>query len=317
MTSFKNRLIKIDKHISKWARRQSISCFRIYDKDIPEFPFIIDRYEDILSVYILVKDKFIEKPDYNQWIQECINTISISLNTDLNKIYIKERQKQKGKSQYDKQSHDKTKIIANESNLKFILNLTDYLDTGLFLDHRITRAMVKEDSKDKHFLNLFAYTGSFTVYAADENKTNELKTLSAVVPTKVYIVDGTLGGKTYTVPSFVSGFTISTTTVLANGTAQFSFSWKPTDTEANLLSNPGGFLIPLVIKDQQYKPASDAGFDPNFIVPAQSTRVWLWAKISVLNNTPDVLIVNSNGTTSSLKHLLPTAAAMTAPFDDE
>jgi hypothetical protein len=137
---------------------------------------------------------------------------------------------------------------------------------------------------------------SFVVYSKDTNVTNQLKAITAVKPTQVLIVDGTYMGKTYNVPSFASMTMSASQTANANsilpGYATFSFSWTPTDAEANYLSNAGGFLIPLKVTDQQYAPASDPSFPSQFVTPAMNSTVWIWAKLTVKNNTPVVYYMN-------------------------
>jgi len=166
MEDFKHRLLKMAKHIGKWARRQGITCYRIYDNDIPEYPFSVDRYEDAL--YICLYHRHHERSEESQavWINECIQLIGDTLDIPEHKVFLKERQRQKGKSQYEKLDDQTHIFTVQENGLSFLVNLSDYLDTGLFLDHRNTREMVRKASAGRHVLNLFAYTGSFSVYAA-------------------------------------------------------------------------------------------------------------------------------------------------------
>lgn len=132
---------------------------------------------------------------------------------------------------------------------------------------------------------------TFTVYAKDTNVTNALKTLTATPPNSVLIVDGPHKGTTFLVPSF-SSMSLSANQNVGAGTASFSFSWTPTDSEANYLSNSSGFLIPMVIKDQSYSPASDSGFPTEFTVPFLQSTIWIWAKLSVSNSQPQVFYLN-------------------------
>ncbi len=167
-TMFRNRLEKVFRHISKLARRQHISCYRVYDYDLPEFPFCIELYGD--KIYLAEYKKRFEMADkeHGQWLNECLKIISEIIQIPIANIYLRQRQRKEGREgQYEKLDDAKEYFIADEQGLKFKVNLTDYLDTGLFLDHRITRKMVREESKDKNVLNLFCYTGSFSVYAAD------------------------------------------------------------------------------------------------------------------------------------------------------
>ncbi|MBS1667291.1 MAG: class I SAM-dependent methyltransferase [Bacteroidetes bacterium] len=164
---FRNRLQKVYRHISKIAKRQQISCYRIYDYDLPEFPFCIELYDD--KIYLAEYKKRFEMADkeHGEWLQECLAIMSEIIQVPKEKIYLRQRQRKEGREgQYEKLSDEQEYLIVHEGGLQFKVNLTDYLDTGLFLDHRITRNMVREEAKDKQVLNLFCYTGSFSVYAA-------------------------------------------------------------------------------------------------------------------------------------------------------
>ena len=166
MEDFKHRLLKMAKHIGKWARRQGITCYRIYDNDIPEYPFSIDRYEDCLYISLFHRHHERSEEAQSIWVNESIQLIGDTLEIPEYKVFVKERQRQKGKSQYEKLDDQTHIFTVKENGLGFLVNLSDYLDTGLFLDHRNTRQMVREVSEGRHMLNLFAYTGSFSVYAA-------------------------------------------------------------------------------------------------------------------------------------------------------
>lgn len=163
---FGNRLRKMDRHLSKWARRQGITCYRIYDADIPEFPLAVDRYDNYLHVAEYQRRHPLSEEEYQLWRNGSVQMLSEVMNIPIDHIFYKARKPQKGKQQYEKWDERQFEIVAREDGLKFIVNLSDFLDTGLFLDHRITRRLVKERSEGKNVLNLFAYTGSFTVYAA-------------------------------------------------------------------------------------------------------------------------------------------------------
>ena len=164
---FKNRLEKVYRHLKKQAARQGISCFRIYDHDLPEFPLLIEIYENKIYVAEYKRKHNLSEEQHHFWISECIKVISGILNVEQENIYLKLRQRKAGREgQYQKLQEEKNEMIVHENGLKFFINLSDYLDTGLFLDHRITRQMVREMSFNKKVLNLFCYTGSFSVYAA-------------------------------------------------------------------------------------------------------------------------------------------------------
>ncbi len=171
---FQNRLLKVYKHKSKQAKRLNVSCYRVYDHDLPEFPFAIELYADKIYVAEYRRRHGMNEEDHEAWLQKSFEVISDVLQLPLENIYSRERKRQshREKEQYEKQSSTEQFFKVEENGLKFNINLTDYLDTGLFPDHRITRQMAREESKNKRVLNLFCYTGSFSVYAASGNAAN-------------------------------------------------------------------------------------------------------------------------------------------------
>jgi len=181
---FENRLRKVWKHYSKLARRQGVACFRFYDHDLPEFPFAIEWYDGVIHAAEYKRKHGMEDEEHDQWLQACRALLATIVEIPEEGIFMKERQRKAGrKGQYEKFDEQKTERIVSEDGLKFIINLTDYLDTGLFLDHRITRGMVREEAKGAHVLNLFCYTGSFSVYAADGGA----KSVTSVDLSKTYL----------------------------------------------------------------------------------------------------------------------------------
>ena len=167
---FQNRLEKVYRHLSKQAKRQGVSCYRIYDHDLPEFPLIIEIYEEKLYVSEYKRRHSMTDEEHEVWLEECKKVVAEVLGVSVNDIFLKLRQRKEGRQgQYQKVDEAKNELVALEGGLKFIVNLSDYLDTGLFLDHRITRQMIRELSDSKRVLNLFCYTGSFSVYAAAGN----------------------------------------------------------------------------------------------------------------------------------------------------
>ena len=167
---FQNRLLKVYKHKSKQAKRLNIECWRIYDHDLPEFPFCIELYGNKVYVAEYLRRHGMTDEEHEQWLENCITIICNILNLPNENAFIKQRKRMHHRSQqYEKLATEKEYFTVTENGLKFLVNLTDYLDTGLFLDHRTTRQMVKEQCNNKHVLNLFAYTGSFSVYAAAGN----------------------------------------------------------------------------------------------------------------------------------------------------
>lgn len=163
---FANRLAKMQRHLGKWARRQHIGCYRVYDADIPEFPLAVDRYENILHVAEYARAHTLSPEEHADWLDGCVATLSQVFDIHADLIYLKFRERQKGLRQYERFARTGAEFIVRENGLRFIINPADYLDTGLFLDHRLTRQMVREEAAGKRVLNLFAYTGAFSVYAA-------------------------------------------------------------------------------------------------------------------------------------------------------
>lgn len=164
---FRNRLTKVYRHIGKQARRQGITCYRVYDHDLPEFPFCIEIYED--KIYLAEYKRRLEMGEeaHEDWLDACIALICEILQLSPGNVYIKQRQRKPGRlGQYQRMAKEQEYFTVQEAGLKFKVNLSDYLDTGLFLDHRVTRNMVRESAVGKRVLNLFCYTGSFSVYAA-------------------------------------------------------------------------------------------------------------------------------------------------------
>jgi 23S rRNA (cytosine1962-C5)-methyltransferase len=167
MEMFRNRLTKVYRHTGKLARRQGITCYRVYDHDLPEFPFCIELYGD--KIYIAEYKRRFEMADamHEEWLEASIAIMCEILEIPADNVYTKERQRKAGRlGQYQRVATEAEFITVEEAGLKFKVNLSDYLDTGLFLDHRITRGMVREEASGMRVLNLFCYTGSFSVYAA-------------------------------------------------------------------------------------------------------------------------------------------------------
>ncbi|WP_127957806.1 bifunctional 23S rRNA (guanine(2069)-N(7))-methyltransferase RlmK/23S rRNA (guanine(2445)-N(2))-methyltransferase RlmL [Serratia microhaemolytica] len=162
---FANRLRKNLKKIEKWAKQQGIECYRIYDADLPDYNVAVDRYGSKVVVQEYAAPKTIDAQKARQRLFDIINTTLSVLAIPANQLVLKTRERQKGSSQYEKLAQKGEFLLVEEFNAKLWVNLTDYLDTGLFLDHRIARRMLGEMSHGKDFLNLFAYTGTATVHA--------------------------------------------------------------------------------------------------------------------------------------------------------
>ncbi|QII37184.1 bifunctional 23S rRNA (guanine(2069)-N(7))-methyltransferase RlmK/23S rRNA (guanine(2445)-N(2))-methyltransferase RlmL [Rouxiella badensis] len=162
---FANRLRKNVKKLEKWAKQQGIECYRLYDADLPEYNVAVDRYGSKIVVQEYAPPKTIDAQKARQRLFDVINATLSVLDISSNQLVLKTRERQKGTSQYEKLAQKGEFLMVEEFGAKFWVNLTDYLDTGLFLDHRIARKMLGEMSKGKDFLNLFAYTGTASVHA--------------------------------------------------------------------------------------------------------------------------------------------------------
>ena len=174
---FRNRLEKVYRHLGKQAKRMGIACYRLYDHDLPEFPFCIEIYEQNIYVAEYKRRHGMDEVEHDEWMKRSIVLICEILKVSDENIFLKLRQKKPGRlGQYQKTEGKQSEFIVEENKLKFIINLSDYLDTGLFLDHRVTREKVRAEARDKKVLNLFAYTGSFSVYAA-AGEANEIETV--------------------------------------------------------------------------------------------------------------------------------------------
>ena len=163
---FANRLQKNIKKIEKWAKQQGLDAYRLYDADLPEYNLAVDRYADHIVVQEYAAPKNIDENKARQRLLDAVNATLQVTGIETNKLILKVRQKQKSTNQYEKLANKGEYFYVNEYGAKLWVNLTDYLDTGLFLDHRLTRKMLGEMAQGKDFLNLFAYTGSATVHAA-------------------------------------------------------------------------------------------------------------------------------------------------------
>ncbi|MCC2615678.1 bifunctional 23S rRNA (guanine(2069)-N(7))-methyltransferase RlmK/23S rRNA (guanine(2445)-N(2))-methyltransferase RlmL [Aestuariibacter halophilus] len=165
-SDFANRLGKNHKRLSKWARQQNIDCYRVYDADLPEYNVAVDCYADWVVVQEYAAPKDVPEQKARMRLHDVLMAIPEVLSVDPEHIVLKTREQQKGRQQYEKMAAQGNRLEVHEHGAKFWVNLTDYLDTGLFLDHRTTRQWVHQRAKDKDVLNLFAYTGSVSVHAA-------------------------------------------------------------------------------------------------------------------------------------------------------
>lgn len=164
-----NRLRKNLKELGRWAWREGVSCYRLYDADMPEYALAVDLYQGEqrwVHVQEYEAPKTVDERKARLRLREAMAVIPEVLELPQENVYFKVRKRQKGAAQYTRQAEEKQFFEIEEGGCRFLVNFTDYLDTGLFLDHRITRQMVADMAKGKRFLNLFAYTGTVSVYAA-------------------------------------------------------------------------------------------------------------------------------------------------------
>jgi 23S rRNA (cytosine1962-C5)-methyltransferase len=207
--------------LRKWARRERVTCYRLYDRDIPEVPLALDLYEELpqgmdskieaakfyrdeenrisandlsatkeknsrMFVHLYLYERPYEKSDSDEeiWLEAMAKAVSQTLEIPENRIIKKLRKKQKGENQYEKiESNKSVEYYVQECGQLFKVNLSDYLDTGLFFDHRPLRCLVRETCQGKSVLNLFCYTGSFSVYAAE----GKARRVESVDLSKTYI----------------------------------------------------------------------------------------------------------------------------------
>jgi len=161
-----NRLRKNFKHLSRWAKKNEVSCFRVYDADLPEYAAAIDRYEQFAVVQEYEPPKTIPPGKAARRLQDVIAVVPDVLGIEPANVIVKVRRRQRGTAQYGRLSQSHELVEVAEGQCRFLVNLRDYVDTGLFLDGRLIRRRIAELSLGRRFLNLFAYTGTATVYAA-------------------------------------------------------------------------------------------------------------------------------------------------------
>jgi len=162
---YRDRLNKNFKKLKKWANLEKLECFRIYDADLPNYNIIVDVYQKWIVIQEYQAPKLIDNNKVLKRLTHAIYYTKEILSTSINNIILKTRQKNKNKTQYKKLFNSNNFIIIQEYHAKFLVNLTDYLDTGLFSDKRLVRKLLGVMSKGKDFLNLFSYTGTASVYA--------------------------------------------------------------------------------------------------------------------------------------------------------
>ena len=268
LSAFADRLQKMYKHVHKWARRQGISCFRVYDCDIPQFPFSVDVYEDCVYVAEYKTSYPTTDSEHREWLRQCVATVSQTLEVPKERVFLKKRQQQKGTDQYTKTSNRAVKWMARENGLRFIVNLSDYLDTGLFLDHRQTRQMVRQEAAGKNVLNLFAYTGAFTVYAA----AGEAQSTTTIDLSKTYIE-------------------WAKDNMNLNGFSQAHHHFLQTDVLQYLAKPPAGAMFDLVILDPPTFSNSKRMFD---VLDVQRDHVMLLNQALAITTRGGVVYFSTN-----------------------
>ena len=163
---FANRLRKNRKQLQKWLKKNEISCFRLYDADMPEYAVAVDYYEGWVHVAEYAAPSTVKPEAAEQRLQEVMAAIPVALDIDPKFVVLKQRSRQKGTSQYRKHNDSNEFFEVREGQAKLLVNVKDYIDTGLFLDHRPVRLHIAEKAKGNRFLNLFCYTATASVQAA-------------------------------------------------------------------------------------------------------------------------------------------------------
>lgn len=163
---FANRLAKNQKRLKKWLKQSGETCYRIYDADMPEYALAVDRYGDRVHVQEYAAPSSINPAQAQKRLFDALDVLPEALGVDPSKIYVKRRERQTGAAQYQKRDASGERFEVQEGSARLWVNLRDYLDTGLFLDHRPVRRMLGEMASGKRFLNLFCYTATATVQAA-------------------------------------------------------------------------------------------------------------------------------------------------------
>ena len=181
LSHFQNRVAKNLRHLRKWARRSDVHAYRVYDRDVPEFPVVIDRFETEPvgpdgggAVHLQLQEVDTgwqqDEAAHREWLDLLVAASAEIFEVDRDRIAVKQRRRQRTGGdktvQYGPTGFDADDLVVREGGHRFIVNLHGYLDTGLFLDHRVTRGLVGDRAAGRRFLNLFSYTASFTVYAA-------------------------------------------------------------------------------------------------------------------------------------------------------
>jgi 23S rRNA (cytosine1962-C5)-methyltransferase len=164
--AFRNRLGKTHRHWSRWARRAGIECYRVYDRDVPQFPLVVDRFAGHAHLQEVDTGWLLTPAEHARWVAAVVAVTAEALGIPASHVHYKLRARRPGGTPALRAPSRSPSIVVVEAGLRFVVDLDAHLDTGLFLDHRNTRAWVRARSAGRRFLNLFAYTGAFTVHAA-------------------------------------------------------------------------------------------------------------------------------------------------------
>ena len=169
-TDLVNRLGKNRKQLGKWLRKEAVSCYRIYDADLPEYALAIDVYETTGDTWLHVQEyqapATVDPRKAQARLRAALQVIPAALDVSPEHMVFKVRKRQRGEQQYRRQAESGQSLIVQEGRCRLKVNLIDYLDTGLFLDHRTVRLWLADQARDQRFLNLFCYTGAATLHAA-------------------------------------------------------------------------------------------------------------------------------------------------------
>jgi len=165
-TMFANRLLKNRKRLAAWVQREQVECYRLYDADMPEYAVAVDLYGDHVHVAEYQAPRQVSEEAAQRRLDEVRSAVPVALGVPERNIVYKQRSRQRGAAQYNRQDHRGELIEVREGGARLLVNLRDYIDTGLFLDHRPLRLRIGREAAGKDFLNLFCYTGAATVHAA-------------------------------------------------------------------------------------------------------------------------------------------------------
>jgi 23S rRNA (guanine2445-N2)-methyltransferase / 23S rRNA (guanine2069-N7)-methyltransferase len=161
-----NRLRKNQRILGKWARQHNIQCYRLYDRDLPEYAFAIDCYGKFVQMAEYQAPSSIDAEKVKARREQAVTAVQEVLGLPAESIILKSRERQRGKQQYESRDSSSAFFQVTEGSARLWINLKDYLDTGLFLDHRPIRKFIYENAQGKRFLNLFCYTATASVHAA-------------------------------------------------------------------------------------------------------------------------------------------------------